>query len=191
MDWRNEIEEEISKDREKEILKESGTHILRKRKCNKKEKYKQEKLEIKEERKEEAKERIIKIAKRRVIVKESVNSDTGTEDVEKERNNTKREVKKKESGIKQRKGKIKETRIERKKLQESMKKWLSGGLAKFEAGSDIVKEVKIKKDQQERNEWVPKRKREKIKCGYKEVTVKGKVKKDEEAEKKKKTIVKY
>ena len=173
VDWRNEIEEEIGKDREKEKLKESGAHILRKRKYNRKEKYKQRKLDLQEKR-EEVKERVIKKARRRLEVKEALIREGEVKEVEKERKNTKKESKKKESGVKQRKGKIKETRTERKKLQERMRNWLRGDVEKIQTGSDLVKEVRIGKEKPERNSEktrVQRKEKEKIKYKFIEVKV--------------------
>ena len=71
--WRNEIEEEINRDKETEKMRESGSHILRKRKLNRKNKYKEvgEKLErkpvIKKMKTEATQRKLVKAGKRKPV----------------------------------------------------------------------------------------------------------------------------
>ena len=135
-EWKNEIEEEINKDREREKIRENGEHILRKRKADRRLKY--IKKEIGEKRKVDVnqgnrKER--KWLKPRRRIKEIVTEKIGDRGGEPQslqnrevRSQGERElIKKKRSGIKKREIKKKESLEERRKLQEGMRKWLREG----------------------------------------------------------------
>ena len=143
--WRNEIEEEINRDRETEKIRESGSHILRKRKLNRKNKYKEEgeklkrKPVIKEMRTETTQRKLLKAGRREVV-----NIEKGESEKKKERedqkhipqdgdkphrnkNRNKKEdevINRKKSGIRKRENKKRENVEVRKKLQETMRKWL-------------------------------------------------------------------
>ena len=135
-EWKNEIEEEINKDREREKIRENGEHILRKRKADRRLKY--IKKEIGEKRKVEVNQGNRKERKRlkpRRRIKEIVTEKIGDRGGEPQslqnrevRSQGERElIKKKRSGIKKREIKKKESLEERRKLQEGTRKWLREG----------------------------------------------------------------
>ena len=155
--WSREIEEEIGKDRETEKIRDSGRHILRKRKHNKMSKYKlgdrnlkgsetekfvkNENIENKDERK------IAKAGRRKKEIQKKVEKqETGGKETNKKlnkggkpqlvekhsrRKNTceseSKIIRKKESGAIKRRKKVTENLIEKRNLQERMKKWLKVG----------------------------------------------------------------
>ena len=145
IEWRNDIEEEIGKDREREKIQECTENILRKRKSNKKLKYKVKKMEGSVEKGEskeicDKKHRKYEKARRRKKETEKIKKEEN-EEIEKnqqqeggkphkaegERKKEKDPKRKKETGIKKKRSKKKEILEDRKRLQEGMKNWLQNG----------------------------------------------------------------